>query len=93
VAERVERLTSLVEELTAQRAEERVGEPVEVLAESMDLTSEGEGVVGRTAHQGPDVDGTTRLVLSPDDPVPAVGDLVAATIVASEGVDLVASPR
>jgi ribosomal protein S12 methylthiotransferase len=93
VAERVERLTSLVEELTAQRAEERVGEPVDVLAESMDLTSEGEGVVGRTAHQGPDVDGTTRLVLSPDDPVPAVGDLVAATIVASEGVDLVASPR
>jgi ribosomal protein S12 methylthiotransferase len=93
VAERVERLTSLVEELTAQRAEERVGESVDVLVESVDLSSEGEGVVGRTAHQGPDVDGTTMLVLSPDDPVPSVGDLLAATIVASEGVDLVASPR
>jgi MiaB/RimO family radical SAM methylthiotransferase len=93
VAERVERLTSLVEELTARRAEERVGESVEVLVESVDLSSEGEGVVGRTAYQGPDVDGTTTLQLSDADPVPSVGDLVAATIVATEGVDLVASPR
>ncbi len=93
VAERVERLTSLVEELTARRAEERVGEAVEVLVESVDLSEDGDGVVGRTAYQGPDVDGSTTLVLSPADPVPSVGDLVAATVVASEGVDLLASPR
>ncbi len=93
VAERVERLTSLVEELTARRAEERIGEAVEVLVESVDRSEDGEGIVGRTAYQGPDVDGTTTLVLSPADAVPSVGDLVAATIVASEGVDLVASPR
>jgi MiaB/RimO family radical SAM methylthiotransferase len=93
VAERVERVTSLVEELTARRAEERIGEAVEVLVEFVDLSGDGEGVVGRTAYQGPDVDGTTTFALSPSDPVPSVGDLVAATVVASEGVDLVASPR
>jgi len=93
VAERVERVTSLVEELTARRAEERIGEAVEVLVESVDLSDDGEGVVGRTAYQGPDVDGSTTLVLSDADPVPSVGDLVAASIVASEGVDLLARPR
>jgi MiaB/RimO family radical SAM methylthiotransferase len=93
VAERVERVTSLVEELTARRAEERIGEVVEVLVESVDLSGDGEGVVGRTAYQGPDVDGSTTLVLSDADQVPSVGDLVPATIVASEGVDLLARPR
>ena len=93
VAERVERVTSLVEELTARRAEERIGEAVEVLVEAVDLSDDGEGVVGRTAYQGPDVDGSTTLVLSDADPVPSVGDLVAASIVASEGVDLLARPR
>jgi hypothetical protein len=59
----------------------------------VDLTDGGDGVTGRTAYQGPDVDGSTTLVLSDADPVPSVGDLVAATIVASEGVDLLARPR
>jgi ribosomal protein S12 methylthiotransferase RimO len=89
VAERVERVTALVEELTARRAEERVGERVDVLVESVDE----DGVVGRTAYQGPDVDGSTTLVLAAGDPVPAVGDLVPTTVVASEGVDLLGRPR
>ena len=55
---RAEHVTGLVEELTAQRAEERIGETVEVLVESVD---DGE-VVGRAAHQGPEVDGSTYLV-------------------------------
>jgi MiaB/RimO family radical SAM methylthiotransferase len=93
IAERVERVTSLVEELTARRAEERIGEAVEVLVETVDLSDDGEGVVGRTAYQGPDVDGSTTLVLSDAEPLPSVGDLVAASIVASEGVDLLARPR
>ena len=59
IAERVDRLTRLVEELTAQRAEERIGETVTVLVEEVDEES-GE-VVGRAAHQGPDVDGECRL--------------------------------
>jgi tRNA A37 methylthiotransferase MiaB len=81
VRARVAHVTGLVEELTAQRAEERVGETVDVLVESV----HGD-VVGRAAHQGPEVDGTTTLLHGAD---LAVGDLVRATVVASEGVDLV----
>jgi len=82
IRERTEHVTRLVEELTAQRAEERVGEEVVVLVESVE---DGE-VVGRAEHQGPEVDGTTYL---PDSDA-AVGDLVRAVVEGSEGVDLVA---
>jgi len=78
-------VADLVEELTSQRAEERVGEKVVVLVEEV---TDGE-VVGRTAFQGPEVDGTTTLVGS----AAQVGDLVPAVVVKSDGVDLVASPR
>jgi ribosomal protein S12 methylthiotransferase len=92
VRERVERMTALVEELTAQRAEDRLGEPVEVLVEAVLDTEQGLVVEGRSAHQAPEVDGATALV---DGDVPAstlrVGDLVRATVVGSDGVDLVAS--
>ena len=85
VRARTARVADLVEELTAQRAEERIGEEVVVLVEEL---ADGE-VVGRTAAQGPDVDGTTTLLAS----TTRVGDLVPAVVVKSEGVDLVASPR
>jgi tRNA A37 methylthiotransferase MiaB len=88
---RVERLTALVEELTAQRAEERVGELVEVLVESLG-DADDERVVGRSAHQGPDVDGVTLLDAQEWSGL-AVGDLVAARVVATEGIDLLAEPR
>ncbi|MDT7539602.1 MAG: ribosomal protein methylthiotransferase [Actinomycetota bacterium] len=78
VARRLDRLTGLAEQLTAQRAEERIGEVVEVLVESAD----GEG---RAAHQAPDVDGTT--LVNGD---VRVGDIVRAVVVDTEGVDLVA---
>jgi ribosomal protein S12 methylthiotransferase len=94
VAERVSRFTALVEELNLQRAEERVGQVVEVLVESVPsgVGDEDEPwVVGRAAHQGPDVDGVTML--RPDDaPDVAVGDTVRAVVVATEGIDLVAQP-
>ncbi|HET7303902.1 MAG TPA: 30S ribosomal protein S12 methylthiotransferase RimO [Segeticoccus sp.] len=87
VAERVERLRRLTEELANQRAEERVGETVRVLVEEV----EDGTVTGRAAHQGPDVDGVT--VLAPAGPTaPRVGDLVTARVRATEGVDLVAEP-
>jgi ribosomal protein S12 methylthiotransferase RimO len=88
VRERVERITSLVEELTAQRAEDRIGEAVEVLVEYVD-----EQVEGRAAHQAPEVDGATALVAGgPIDPATLrVGDLVTATVVGTEGIDLVAT--
>ena len=55
IRERTEHVTRLVEELTSQRAEERIGEPVEVLLEDV------EAAEGRAAHQGPEVDGTTTV--------------------------------
>jgi len=85
VRARTARVADLVEELTAQRAEERIGEEVVVLVEEV---GDGE-VVGRIAAQGPDVDGTTSLVGS----AARVGDLVPAVVVKSDGVDLVATPR
>ena len=83
---RVARLTELVEELTSQRAEERCGEVVEVLVESVAGGWDGTTAEGRTAGQAPDVDGSTTLV-GPD---LRVGDLVRARVVGSVGVDLVA---
>ena len=91
VADRVGRLTSLVEELTAQRAEERVGESVEVLVEEID--PESLEVIGRAAHQGPDVDGVTMLELPEGAAAPAVGALVSATVIGTAGIDLVAQAR
>jgi hypothetical protein len=62
-----------------------VGETVHVLVESV-----VDGVVeGRAAHQAPETDGTTTLV---DAVGVHVGDLVAAVVVGTEGVDLVARP-
>ncbi|MFC7594014.1 30S ribosomal protein S12 methylthiotransferase RimO [Terrabacter sp. GCM10028922] len=91
VAERLDRFTRLVEELNAQRAEERVGERVEVLVEEID--EEDGSVVGRAAFQGPDVDGVTTVRVPDGAPRPRVGDLVAAVVVGTEGIDLVAEPR
>lgn len=86
IAERVDRVTRLVEELTAQRAEERVGEQVSVLVEEVDAET-GE-VSGRAEHQGPDIDGVTLLTGEVDGLT--AGDLVAARVTGTEGIDLVA---
>ena len=83
---RVEHVTALVEELTSQRAEERVGEQVSVLVESID----DDVVEGRAEHQGPEVDGTVTLTGTTD---VRVGDLVAAVVTGSAGADLVARAR
>ncbi len=83
---RVERVSGLVEELTSQRAEERLGETVDVLVEDLS----GPLPVGRAALQGPEVDGTTSLEVAFSSV--SVGDLVEAVVVASDGVDLVARP-
>ncbi|MEO7752191.1 MAG: 30S ribosomal protein S12 methylthiotransferase RimO [Terracoccus sp.] len=90
IDERVDRMTRLVEELTAQRAEERVGELVEVLVEEID---DDGTVTGRTPFQGPDVDGSTIIRVPAGSPVPAVGDIVSVLVVDTEGIDLVAEPR
>ncbi|MPZ95434.1 MAG: radical SAM protein [Propionibacteriales bacterium] len=84
---RVEHVTRLVEELTTQRAEDRVGESVEVLVEQFD----GRTAEGRAAHQGPEVDGSTALPWVPDGT--RIGDLLTAEVSGSAGADLVADVR
>jgi ribosomal protein S12 methylthiotransferase RimO len=94
IAARVEQVSELVDELCAQRAEERIGSVVDVLVERVDDGAIDGGVdddviEGRAAHQGPEVDGVTVLAggagLRP-------GDMVRARVVAADGVDLVADP-
>ncbi|MGY1858420.1 30S ribosomal protein S12 methylthiotransferase RimO [Modestobacter sp. SYSU DS0290] len=86
---RVRRITDLVEELTAQRAEARIGTTVEVLLTEDLSAEEGAGVwAGHAAHQDPDADGTTTVSGVPADAV--AGQLVRAEVVDTEGVDLIA---
>jgi len=81
---RVERVSALANELVDQRAEDRIGEVVEVLVEGR---VEGE-VIGRAAHQGPETDGCVTLVGDTD---PLVrGQFVTARVVANAGADLTA---
>ena len=81
---RVATITELVDELCNQRAEDRVGEQVRVLVEQVAR----DGVEGRAAHQGPEVDGVTRINTRA-----SVGEFVDAVVVGSDGVDLVAEVR
>jgi ribosomal protein S12 methylthiotransferase len=88
VAERVERLTGLVEELTAQRALDRRGEEVLVLVEEHD-EDDPSVAVGRAEHQGPDVDGVCLVHAGAGAAPPAVGAVVRGVVVDAVGVDLV----
>jgi ribosomal protein S12 methylthiotransferase RimO len=78
---RVEQLSTLVDELLMQRAEERIGEKVRVLIEDEELQE------GRADHQGPEVDGSTFLQGRTRH---KVGEYVAATVSEVSGVDLIA---
>ena len=86
VEERRARLVDLATELMDDRAAERLGEPVRVLVEEV----AGGQITGRAEHQGPDVDGVTRVRVQPGAGGPRVGDLIAATVVETDGIDLIA---
>ncbi|MHA6781381.1 30S ribosomal protein S12 methylthiotransferase RimO [Pseudonocardia saturnea] len=88
IAARVSRISSLADELIDQRAEERIGTEVEVLVEAAE--DEDFECTGRAAHQAPDVDG--ECVFERGSGL-AVGDLVTAVVVGTEGADLVVSYR
>jgi ribosomal protein S12 methylthiotransferase RimO len=81
IDDRVKHVSALVEELTAQRAADRIGETVDVLVEGFD-----EEVTGRAGHQGPEVDGLTLLPGHAAEP----GEWVRARVVDSAGVDVIA---
>ena len=91
VAGRVTRISELVEQLTAQRAEERVGEIIEVLVDDSAGVQSGVDCAGRAEHQGPEVDGECVLT-GPGTGSFALGDLVRCRVIATEGVDLVVEP-
>jgi len=82
IAQRVETLSSLADEMVSLRAQARIGENVRVLIEDADLQE------GRAAHQGPEVDGTTTFIGTDF----AVGQYVDAVVIDSMGADLVAKP-
>jgi ribosomal protein S12 methylthiotransferase len=85
VARRVEEVADLAEELMSQRGAERIGQTVEVLIEE----TLGDGQYeGRSAHQAPEVDGTTTVRA---DRELAPGQIVTATVTGSDGVDLTAT--
>ncbi|MEV7289409.1 30S ribosomal protein S12 methylthiotransferase RimO [Streptomyces sp. NPDC093252] len=86
VAERLAHVSRLAEELVSQRAEERLGETLRVLVESV---GPEEGVYGRGEHQAPETDG--QVLLTSGEGL-AVGRMVEAKVVGTEGVDLVAEP-
>jgi len=77
---RVESLSTIADEMVAERAHSRIGQRVRVLIEDAELQE------GRAAHQGPEVDGTTSFIGTDF----AVGEYIDAVIVDSMGADLVA---
>jgi ribosomal protein S12 methylthiotransferase RimO len=82
IAQRVETLSALADEMVSLRAQARIGENVRVLIEDTELQE------GRAAHQGPEVDGTTTFIGTNF----AVGQYVDAIVIDSMGADLVAKP-
>jgi ribosomal protein S12 methylthiotransferase RimO len=82
IAQRVETLSALADEMVSLRAQARIGENVRVLIEDAELQE------GRAAHQGPEVDGTTTFIGTNF----AVGQYIDAVVIDSMGADLVAKP-
>ncbi|MEI8222932.1 MAG: 30S ribosomal protein S12 methylthiotransferase RimO [Actinomycetes bacterium] len=83
IHQRTEGLSTLVDELLLQRAEERIGEHVKVLIEDEELQE------GRADHQGPEVDGSTFIQSRNKY---RVGEYVSAVVIDVAGADLVAQP-
>ena len=83
IAERFAHVSSVAEMVMADRAEERIGEQVQVIVIGRD--EDAGGALGRAEHQGPD-DG---VVLVPDADLP-VGAVIRAVVTGAEGADLLA---
>ena len=81
IKERVEELSTIVDEVLTQRAESRIGQSVRVLIED---EAEQEG---RADHQGPDVDGSTYIKSRNKY---RIGEYVDAVVSDVNGADLIA---
>ena len=82
IAQRVETISSLADEMVSLRAQARIGETIRVLIEDAELQE------GRAAHQGPEVDGSTTFIGTDF----VAGQYVDAVVIDSMGADLVAKP-
>ncbi len=82
ISDRVDQVTDLVEQLTADRAAWRIGQVHPMLVEEID--EESGLAIGRSWIQGPDIDG----VISVDRGDLRPGDLLTVRITGSAGVDL-----
>ena len=92
VAARVDRIAALADEMVSQRAQDRLGERVQVLLTDVGPADPVTGratAVGLAEHQGPDVDGVTTVV-APDGCELSVGSMVIAEVVGSDGADITA---
>ena len=83
IHQRVEALSSLADNLVSERANQRLGEEVLVLIEDAELQE------GRSAHQGPEVDGSTSFIGTHY----KVGEYIPGLVVDSLGADLIAEPK
>jgi ribosomal protein S12 methylthiotransferase len=90
ISRRVEEFAGLADELMTQRAENRLGETLDVLIEEPSEDGPEGSYLGRAAHQAPEVDGVTTVISA--GPL-AAGDMVRAVVTGSEGVDLIADVK
>jgi ribosomal protein S12 methylthiotransferase RimO len=88
IEERFQEASRVAEATVNARSLERIGEEMSVLIEEID----GDLVEGRAAHQGPEVDGSTRISrLTMDElKVIKVGQYIKAKVIETDGVDLIA---
>ncbi|MDR1387069.1 MAG: 30S ribosomal protein S12 methylthiotransferase RimO [Propionibacteriaceae bacterium] len=86
ITARVEEVADLAEVVMAERAQDRVGQTVEVMVEAW---QDGRWQ-GRCRHQGPEADGETWLRAAAGALRP--GQLVLGQVVRADGVDLLVEP-
>ena len=87
IADRVEQVTALVDELLTERAAERVGDEVRFLVEER----ADAGFGGRIAQQGPETDGAATILGLDTKTLP--GTLGWGRVASTDGVDLVVEGR
>ena len=85
--ERRARFMAKAEEISIQRLAKKVGKRIQVLIDRVDES----GGIGRTIGDAPEIDGLVR-VLPPSKPSKRyrVGDIIRATVISSQGHDLIA---
>lgn len=81
------RFMAKAEEISIKRLEKKVGKRIQVLIDRIDA----DGGIGRTVGDAPEIDGLVR-VLRPSKPSKRyrVGEFVRATVISSQGHDLIA---